>query len=147
MSLSRKKAMYIFALLLIINTIVYRERSIQYVRAGLLSILIFYYGVNCYKNGIVLRKGSYHFTLAFLLMEAISTIIGGQNIISFLGSALVILLATFLVISCKQKSFRMLIETMCQVSLFLLYANAFVALVIPNGFSRVSNAWGWSTGI
>lgn len=147
MKLSHAKALYLIAFTLIINTIVYRVTYVQYIRASLLLILQVYYIIHNIHKGFVIKKGAISYVIVFLVLEGYSTIKGKQSIVGFFGSTMVIILISIIVMTCSEKKFNIFLETLCQISLVYLYINAVFAIIFPGGLSKVSNEWGWSTGI
>lgn len=147
MRISQKKLIYIISYFLIINTFLYRISVFQYIRAICLAGVTGYLIIKVIRNKIKVVEGSSALILLFLIVEAISTIVNGQNMISFIGSALVVVLGVLLIKTCRPENFELLLRTASEFSLLLLGVNSIVGIFCPNGFFSVSNAWGWSTGL
>lgn len=146
MKMKTKKMQWIIILFLVINNILYSYIIINYIRA---FFLLIYDSVLIAKISFERRKILNHtlvIVVLFLISELVTTIMGNQNVFSYIGSALVVFTPLLMLYICQTQDFKLFLIVMSEVLLFVLIINGICILMFPGGISETSNGWGWSEG-
>lgn len=140
MKIKKENLLYYIALFLMTNNILYDIAAIKYIRAVLLLLLCAYYSK---KKKHDLRE---NIDIAlFLLVELLSTVINHRDIVSCVGSILVVVLTVSMTLCQSSETMKSFLMCVYKYSVAFIALNEIVMFVAPNGLFSFSNGWGWTS--
>lgn len=148
LKISQRKILCYLVLTLIMNFFFYTNFYIKILRGFLLALMTLYmflelWNKKRYKS--FFRHSS--IVLLFIIIQGLSTIYNKQNIITFIGSSLIVILTVTGIEVVEERNMKSFLITVNKFMIFVLILNAFSIIFLPNGFGHAANDFGWNAGI